>query len=133
MRDHHRRAVRRDQGRFCSKARQAIEVFRRVHKAEPIYQATLRGRWRAGADAQTSWWGQPCLTSSTSTRTPSTGLTEPCRVAVPAGGFYGLGREAGIPDPSGVVPCWSSLGRFIRDAGLLRCPQRPGGWLGARA
>lgn len=86
------------------RAREAIEVFRRLHGAEPVYQATLRGEV-SGVKIQT----RPDIMVGPAV--PDLKYINPqnfasfdrtfidSRYYLQAGLFYGLGREAGIADP----------------------------------
>lgn len=86
------------------RAREAIEVFRRLHGAEPIYQATLRGEVN-GVKIQTRpdimvGPAVPDLKYINGQNFASFDRTFiDSRYFLQAGLFYGLGREAGIVDP----------------------------------
>lgn len=86
------------------KARQAIEVFRRLHKAEPIYQATLRGevdgvlvQTRPDIMVGPAVPDLKYVNSDAFDRFDRTFVGS--RYFLQAGLFYGLGQEAGISDP----------------------------------
>lgn len=86
------------------RAREAIEVFRRLHGADPIYQATLRGEVE-GVKIQTRpdiliGPSVPDLKYVNSQSFASFDRTFiDSRYFLQGGLFYGLGREAGISDP----------------------------------
>lgn len=86
------------------KARQAIEVFRRLHGAEPVYQATLRGEVE-GVRIQTrpDIMVGPAVPDLKYVNAQSFASFDrqfiDSRYFLQAGLFYGLGREAGLPDP----------------------------------
>lgn len=86
------------------RAREAIEAFRRLHGAEPIYQATLRGEVE-GVKIQTrpDVMVGPAVPDLKYVNSLAFGAFDrqfvDSRYFLQAGLFYGLGREAGISDP----------------------------------
>ena len=86
------------------RAREAIEVFRRLHGAEPIYQATLRGEV-SGVRIQTrpDIMVGPAVPDLKYVNSQSFASFDrqfiDSRYFLQAGLFYGLGREAGISRP----------------------------------
>ena len=86
------------------RAREAIEVFRRLHGAEPIYQATLRGEV-SGVKIQTrpDIMVGPAVPDLKYVNSQSFASFDrqfiDSRYFLQAGLFYGLGRESGISRP----------------------------------
>lgn len=86
------------------RAREAIEVFRRLHGADPIYQATLRGEVE-GVKIQTrpDILIGPSVPDLKYVNSQSFASFDrqfiDSRYFLQGGLFYGLGREAGISDP----------------------------------
>lgn len=86
------------------RAREAIEAFRRLHGADPIYQATLRGE-AEGVKIQTrpDIMVGPAVPDLKYVNGQSFASFDrqfvDSRYFLQAGLFYGLGRDAGISDP----------------------------------